>query len=189
MRDRITVIVMGILILSLLMRAHHYQESIKIFSTLEEAVPRESGVVMLVFFSMDCYSCYSDLFEMRHIVRKNAWPVAIVGVTSGLREELRVFCEKFSWTLPVVLDQKKKLSRKHGVSFVPYKVLIISDEVVYRDDPYQDYQRRRENIAGFLAKVFSLGRRAEGDEGSLTDNPGAGLKTRGVFEGRGSLIR
>jgi thiol-disulfide isomerase/thioredoxin len=128
---------------------------VRICRSLEEAVPPSGGPVLLVFFSTDCPSCYDDLFESRYLVEKGAWPVSVVGVFSGLEEDLRTFLGKFAWTSPVVLDRRKVLFLKFKVDVVPDKALIVGGKVIYRDDPYKDFGRRREDLRKCLQKVFS----------------------------------
>jgi hypothetical protein len=129
--------------------------AVRICGSLAEAAPAGSGPVLLVFFSTDCPVCYDDLFETRHLVDKGRWPVSVVGVSSGLREDLRTFLEKYAWTLPVVLDRRKVLFRRFKVDAVPFKVLLLGTEAVYRDDPYLDPDRRREELERCLKRIFS----------------------------------
>jgi hypothetical protein len=128
---------------------------VRICASLEEAVPAGAGPVLLVFFSTACPLCYDELFESRYLVDKGDWPVAVVGVFSGPREELRTFLEKYAWTLPVVLDRRKVLSKKYKADAVPFKALLLGMEVVYRDDPYRDPEGRREELKRCLTRLFS----------------------------------
>jgi len=128
---------------------------VRIFPTLEEAAGLAGGPVLLVFFSTDCPSCYNDLFEARHLVEKGGFAVAVIGVFSGPKDTLRAFLEKFAWTLPVVLDRRKTLFRKFGVDIVPYKALLSGGKAIYRDDPYKEAGRRREELEKCLQKMFS----------------------------------
>jgi len=128
---------------------------VRVCLTLEEAAGPSGGPVLLVFFSTECPSCYDDLFEARYLVEKGGFDVAVIGVFSGPRDTLRAFLEKFAWTLPVVLDRRKVLFRKFRVDMVPYKALLSGGEAVYRDDPYKDYGRRREDLERCLRKIFS----------------------------------
>jgi hypothetical protein len=128
---------------------------IRIFPTLEEAAGSAGGPVLLVFFSTDCPSCYDDLFEARHLVEKGGFAVAVIGVFSGPKDTLRAFLEKFAWTLPVVLDRRKTLFRKFGVDMVPYKALLSGGKTIYRDDPYKEAGRRREELEKCLRKMCS----------------------------------
>lgn len=128
---------------------------VRICSGLEAAAPPGSGPVLLVFFSTDCPVCYDDLFETRYLIDKGRWPVAVVGVTTGLREDLRAFLEKHAWTSPVVLDRRKALFRRFGVDAVPFKALLLGPETVYRDDPYVDAEARWEELTRCLKRLFS----------------------------------
>lgn len=128
---------------------------VRICSSLEEAAPPGSGPVLLVFFSTGCHACYDDLFESRHLVDKGGWPVAVVGVASALREDLQDFLEKHAWTLPVVLDRRRELFRRFDVDALPWKALLVGPESVYRDDPYLDPDRRREELERCLTRLFS----------------------------------
>ncbi|MGA2362233.1 MAG: TlpA disulfide reductase family protein [Candidatus Aminicenantales bacterium] len=128
---------------------------VRICLSLEEATGQAGRPVLLVFFSTECPSCYDDLFEARYLVEKAGFDVTVIGVFSGPRDRLRAFLEKFAWTLPVVLDRRKALFRKFRVDMVPYKALLSGGEAVYRDDPYKDYGRRREDLERCLKKMFS----------------------------------
>jgi hypothetical protein len=127
----------------------------RICASLEEASRGCPGPVLLVFFSTDCPLCYDDLFESRFLVDKGHWPVSVVGVFSGLRDDLRAFLEKYAWTLPVVLDRRKVLFKKYKVDAVPFKALLLGMEAVYRDDPYGDPDGRREELKRCLTRLFS----------------------------------
>lgn len=128
---------------------------VRICASLEEAAPAGSGPVLLVFFSTDCPVCYDDLFEARYLVDREGFAVAVVGVFSGLRKDLRVFLEKYGWGLPVVLDRRKVLFRKFKVDSVPYKTLLLGTEAAYRDDPRRDLVGRREELTRCLTRLFS----------------------------------
>src|SRR5512139_1776864 len=109
---------------------------VRICSSLEEAAPAGSGPVLLVFFSIECTVCYEELFEARYLIDRGRWPVAVVGVSLALRDDLEAFLEKHAWTQPVVLDRRKVLFRRFQVHAVPFKFLTLGTEAVYRDDPY-----------------------------------------------------
>jgi hypothetical protein len=128
---------------------------VRICSSLGDAVPPGSGPVLLVFFSIECPVCYDDLFEARYLVDKGRWPVDVVGVSLALRDDLQAFLEKHAWTSPVVLDRRKVLFRKFKVDAVPYKVLLLGTEAVYRDDPYLGPEARREELIRCLKRLFS----------------------------------
>jgi hypothetical protein len=128
---------------------------VRICAGLDEAAPPGTGPVLLVFFSTDCSVCYDDLFEARYLVDKGRWPVAVVGVAAGPREELGRFLEKHAWTLPVVLDRRKALARRFRVDAVPFKALLLGSETIYRDDPYIGLEDRRKELKRCLTRHFS----------------------------------
>jgi len=128
---------------------------VRICSSLAEAAPAGSGPVLLVFFSTECSVCYEELFESRYLVDKGRWPVAVVGVTLALRDDLEAFLEKHAWTSPVVLDRRKVLFRKFNVDAVPFKALIVGTEAIYRDDPYLGPEARRKELTKCLTRQFS----------------------------------
>ncbi len=127
----------------------------RICSSLDEAAPRGTGAVLLVFFSIECPVCYEELFETRYLVDRGGWPVAVVGVVLALRDDLQVFLDKHAWTAPVVLDRRKTLFRKYKVDAVPYRTLLLGTEAVYRDDPYLGPDARREELVRCLTRRFS----------------------------------
>jgi len=129
--------------------------AVRICANLQEAAPPGTGPVLLVFFSTDCPVCYDDLFESRYLVDKGRWPVSVVGVASGLREDLRTFLDKHAWPLPVVLDRRKVLFRRFKVDTVPFKALLLGPKEVYRDDPYRAPEGRWEELERCLTRLFS----------------------------------
>jgi hypothetical protein len=126
-----------------------------ICSSLGEAVPPGGGPVLLVFFSIECPVCYEELFEARYLVDQGRWPVAVIGVSIALRDDLERFLDKHAWTSPVVLDRRRVLFRAYGVDAVPFKVLLLGTEAVYRDDPYLGPSARREELLRCLTRHFS----------------------------------
>ena len=126
----------------------------RICASLGEASRGSPGPVLLVFFSTDCSICYDDLFESRYLIDKGRWPVSVVGVFSGLRDDLRAFLEKYAWTLPVVLDRRKVLFKKYKVDAVPFKALLLGTEAVYRDDAYVDPAGRWEELKRCLTRLI-----------------------------------
>jgi hypothetical protein len=128
---------------------------IRICSSLDEAAPAGSGPVLLVFFSIECQVCYEELFEARYLVDRGRWPVSVVGISLALRDELEVFLAKHAWTQPVVLDRRKVLFRRFQVHAVPFKVLILGTEAVYRDDPYLGPDASRKELVKCLTRLFS----------------------------------
>jgi hypothetical protein len=150
-RTALALLALGVALLA----ASRARVEVRICRSLEEAAAPAAGHVLLVFFSVDCPVCYDDLFDARYVIEKNGWPVKVVGVFSGRQDELRSFLEKYGWTLPVVLDRRKALARKFQVDMVPDKVLLVAGQPVYRDDPYVDFTRRREDFKKCLQKIFS----------------------------------
>jgi len=135
--------------------ASRAEVDVHISLSLAEAVPKAGTTILLVFFSTDCPSCYDDLFEARYAIEKGGWPVSVVGVFSGPRDELQSFLEKHACTLPVVLDRRKVLFRRFQVDCLPYKALLSGDATVYRDDAYKDPGRRMEDLKTCLRKMYS----------------------------------
>ncbi|MGZ5555981.1 MAG: peroxiredoxin family protein [Candidatus Aminicenantales bacterium] len=128
---------------------------VRICASLDEAAPPGTGPVLLVFFSIECPVCYQELFEARYLVDRGRWPVAVIGVSLALRDDLQAFLEKYAWPSPVVLDRRKTLFRRFKVDAVPYKALLVGTEAVYRDDPYLGSDARREELTKCLTRLFS----------------------------------
>ena len=128
---------------------------VRICSSLAEAAPAGTGPVLLVFFSIECPVCYEELFEARYLVDQGRWPISVVGVSIALRDDLEVFLDKHAWMSPVVLDRRRVLYRKFHVDAVPFKVLLLGTEAVYRDDPYLGPEARREELIRCLTRHFS----------------------------------
>jgi hypothetical protein len=127
----------------------------RVVATLAEALPQPGTTALLVFFTVDCPSCFGELFEARYILEKGGWPVEVVGVSSAPRDVLEAFLEKYAWSRPVVSDRHKALFRKYRVDMVPHAVLARGDAILYEDDPYADRARRREDLKKCLEKFFS----------------------------------
>ncbi len=127
----------------------------RVVATLAEALPKPDSPVLLVFFTVDCPSCFGELFEARYFLDKGNWPVEVVGVSSAPRGILEPFLEKYAWTGPVVSDRRKALFRKHHVDMVPHAVLVMGGTTLYEDDPYADRARCREDLKKCLEKLFS----------------------------------
>lgn len=155
MRGRLPVLAVVAALAAGLASSGSELQAVRICAGLDEAAPPGAGPVLLVFFSTDCPVCYGDLFEMRYLLDKGGWPVSVVGVASGLREDLRVFLEKYAWPLPVVLDRRKVLFKKFKVETIPFKALLVGTETVYRDDPYRGSDGRWEELERCLKRLFS----------------------------------
>jgi len=128
-------------------------QTAKIYSTLEEAVPEMGKPVILVFFSTDCSLCWEDLFEMKYFVEKNNLSVEVVGITRVTKEDLVPFLEKYFFNRPVVLDSQNRLYRKFKVDLEPYKIILVKDTVIYKDDYYQPFLARREEAKKCLRRI------------------------------------
>lgn len=128
---------------------------VRICARLEEAAPPGTGPVLLVFFSTGCSVCFDDLFEARYLVEKRGWPVTVVGVSAGPREELREFLEKHAWTLPVVLDNRRALFKRFDAGPVPFKALLFGQGTAYEDDRYLGLEERRKEMERCLTRLFS----------------------------------
>lgn len=114
-----------------------------VLSSLAEALPREGTPVLLVFFSASCPSCYDDLLEMIHFVKKNGLAVRVVGISGDSKADLEAFMGKHSVGCSVVRDERGKLRRSFRVDLVPYKIVLQGDTVVYRDNDYLESSERR----------------------------------------------
>ena len=128
---------------------------IRVVATLAEALPQPGTTALLLFFTVDCPSCFGELFEARYFLEKGGWPVEVVGVSSAPPDILGTFLEKYAWNRPVVSDRRKALFRKYHVDMVPHAVLLLGDTTLYADDPYADRARRREDLKKCLEKLFS----------------------------------
>lgn len=155
MKRRLSIPAVAVSLAFLLAAASRGSGDVRICAGLDDAAPPGTGPVLLVFFSTDCPVCYDDLFESRYLVDKGRWPVTVVGVSSGLREDLQAFLEKHAWALPVILDRRKVLFRRFKVDFPPFKALLLGPRAVYRDDPYLDPDGRREELKKCLTRLFS----------------------------------
>jgi peroxiredoxin len=131
------------------------EETVKIFSSLEEAVPRPARPLLLVFFSLECHLCWDELFEMRYFLEKNSIPVDLVGISREPEEELRPFLSKYAFSYPVVSDRGKTLFRKFRVRLEPFCVILNQGSVLYEDDTSQDFFVRRDEVKRCLVEIAS----------------------------------
>jgi len=114
-----------------------------VMRSLEEALPRDGTPALIVFFSAACPSCFDDLLEMVHFVKKNKLPFPVVGISGDPEADLEVFMEKYSVGCSVVRDDRGRLRRRFGVDLVPYKIVLRGDTLLYRDDDYLEFSERR----------------------------------------------
>ena len=131
------------------------EETVKIFSSLEEAVPRPVRPLLLVFFSLECHICWDELFEMRYFLEKNSIPVDLVGISREPEEELRPFLSKYAFSYPVVSDRGKTLFRRFKVRLEPFRVILNQGSVLYEDDSSQDFFVRRDRVKRCLVEIAS----------------------------------
>ena len=131
------------------------EETVKIFSSLEEAIQEASRPLLLVFFSLECHLCWDELFEMRYFLEKNSIPVDLVGISREAEEELRPFLSKYAFSYPVVSDRQKALYRRFKVRQEPYRVILYQDAVLFQDDTSQDFFVRRDKVKRCLIELAS----------------------------------
>jgi len=130
--------------------------AVKIFHSLEEAVPQPARPLLLIFFSLDCHVCWEELFEMRHFLKKCSIPVDLVGICREPEEELRPFLSKFAFFDPVVSDRKKALFRKFRVRLEPFRVILAPDlSILYEDDTLKEFYLRRDEVKRWLLAIAS----------------------------------
>lgn len=130
-------------------------ETVKIFSSLEEAIPCPVRPLLLVFFSLGCHPCWDELFEMRYFLQNNSIPVDLVGISWEPEEELRPFLAKYAFFGPVVCDRGKTLFRKFKVRLEPFCVILNRGAVLYQDDTNQDFFVRRDEVKRCLLEIAS----------------------------------
>ncbi|MCJ7643446.1 MAG: redoxin domain-containing protein [Candidatus Aminicenantes bacterium] len=111
--------------------------------SLEEALPRDGTPALIVFFSASCPSCFDDLLEMIHFVKKNRLPFPVIGISGDPEADLEAFMEKYSVGCSVVRDDRGRLRRRFGVGLVPCKIVLRGDSLLYRDDDYLEFSERR----------------------------------------------
>jgi peroxiredoxin len=128
----------------------------RIYQSLEEATRNSSQPVLLVFFSLACYVCWDELFEMKEFIEKFSLPVLLVGVSTDGKEELQAFADRYSFPYPIVQDEEKQLYRRYRVRLEPYRLILVKNQPVYQDDDLLDYSSRREKAKNFLFRLASL---------------------------------
>lgn len=138
-----------------LVAQHLSQPPARIYSSLEEAIGNSSQPVVLVFFSLACYVCWDELFEMKEFIEKFSLPVLLVGVSTDESEELKAFAARYSFQYPIVRDEEKELYRQYQVRLEPDRLILVRNQAVYRDDSLLDYSLRREKVKNFLFGLIS----------------------------------
>ncbi len=138
-----------------LVAQHLSQPRARIYSSLEEAIGNSSQPVVLIFFSLACYVCWDELFEMKEFIEKFSLPVLLVGVSTDESEELKAFAARYSFQYPIVRDEEKKLYRQYQVRLEPDRLILVRNQAVYRDDSLLDYSLRREKVKNFLFGLIS----------------------------------
>lgn len=127
----------------------------RIHFSLDEAVKRPDGPLLLVFFSLECHVCWEDLIEMRYFIEKNGIPIELIGISNGTPAELEEFLDKYSFSYPVVCDRRKELYRRFKVKLEPVIVILKNDAVLYQDDIYEDFSTRKEKVKKCLLQIAS----------------------------------
>ncbi|MDD8021215.1 MAG: redoxin domain-containing protein [Acidobacteriota bacterium] len=127
----------------------------KIYHSLEEAAGTSSWPVLLVFFSLDCFTCWDELFEMKEFIEKFSLSVQLIGVSTDKKEELEAFASRYSFNYPIIQDEDKYLYRQYKVRHEPYRVVLDKNQAVYIDDDRHDYSLRREKTKHFLLSLTS----------------------------------
>jgi peroxiredoxin len=131
------------------------EETVRIFSSLEEAFPDPARPLLLVFFSLDCHLCWAELFELRYFLQENEIPVELVGISRDAEEELRPFLSKYGFSGPVVCDRRKTLYRKFKVRLEPFRIILGRGTVLFEDDSSRDFFARREEVKRCLLEIAS----------------------------------
>lgn len=127
----------------------------QIVGTLEEAVRRQDGPAVLVFFSLDCHVCWDELFEVRYLVEKLSGPIAFVGISADSQEALEPFLAKHGFFYPVVCDQGRALFRKFKVRLEPLTVVIDGGQTIHRDNQAEAPAVRRARTRQCLLEISS----------------------------------
>jgi len=130
-------------------------EKARIHSSLAEAVRRPDGLLLLVFFSLDCHVCWEDLIEMKYFIEKNSVPIELIGISKDTPAELEEFLDKYSFSYPVVCDRRKELYRRFKVKLEPVIIILKNDSVLYQDDIYEDFLTGREKLKRCLLEIAS----------------------------------
>jgi len=130
----------------------------RLFLTLEEALPAAGRPVLLVFFSTTCLVCWDDLFEAKAMIEADDFPVELVGVSLERPEDLESFLKKYSFPYPVVSDRKRLVHRRFRVRAAPFKLLLLDEAVLYRDDLRQNPKTQRERLRQCLIGLTSKSR-------------------------------
>ena len=115
-----------------------------VLSSLEEVLPRDGTPALIVFFSVSCPSCFDDLLEMIHFVKKNGLPVRSSASAGTRMLTSRAFMEKYSVGCSVVRDNRGKAPQtiRRGPRALQDRPAAAT-AVLYRDDDYLEFSERR----------------------------------------------
>jgi hypothetical protein len=124
----------------------------RIFAAFEDVPLRPGLPVVLVFFSTACPACWDDLFAVRLLIEECGFDCELVGVTRDPEPEVRAFLDKYGFAGFVVRDARKRLFRAHGIELEPAAVALEAGRVVYKDDPYLEYPKRRKELRTWMMR-------------------------------------
>lgn len=147
----INSIILCVLILS--GQAFAYNRESHIYPNLESLDDSSGLPILLIFFSITCFSCFDELFEMKFFIEENDLNIMLIGVTCELETELETFLNKYSFHYPVVNDSKMKIHRRFK-AYAPFLIVLQDNQVLYQDDSHEDIVLRSEKAKIWLINHF-----------------------------------
>ncbi|MGQ9472392.1 MAG: peroxiredoxin family protein [Candidatus Aminicenantales bacterium] len=121
--------------------------------SLEEAALNPALPVLLVFFNVSCHVCWDELFTWRDFIQTRGIKVELVGVTREPEEAVAAFMRKYFVSIPVVIDRRGHLFRKHQVRLEPFCLLVKKEKIIYKDNLMEPLARRREKLERCLRRL------------------------------------
>ena len=112
--------------------------------------PNGKGAVVL-FFSVDCPRCQSEILNFDKLFKSFDDKVIFVGISSGNSRETKEFIDRRGITLPIFLDDNAENKKAFGVFEVPTLFLVKANGVItYRGSGAEPFEARRRLLTGFF---------------------------------------
>ena len=149
-----TFFLVNLLLLGLVSGAPDIQAAVTVPPGSLDRLLADQGIpVLLVFFSTDCTVCFEELLDMASFVEKRGLPVRVIGVSGDPEADLQTFVGKYSVRIPVVRDERGGIQRRFKVDIIPYRIIFNGGKILYRDDPYEEFDHRRREAKRFLVAL------------------------------------
>lgn len=111
-------------------------------------------ISLLVFFSVECNSCYKPVLEINNFYDKIASKVEVMGITRDDIQSIRVFKDRFRIKFPIFYDKLSKYHKKFKVKIIPCRILLKEDKIIYEDDPYEALSHKENKFDRIMKEIL-----------------------------------